>query len=151
MSKEYRANLPRQDQRRRERCEADKADSLLGFIFARSLYIESVVSPLNLFKVFPRFGAMILGQPTEQTTYSLATHFIGCTYDFSSGVTFGVIYVAMIGDATSPESFRARRHWAWAVLMAVGLELAMPFTPYPRVFGINALATPSGQRLTGAN
>jgi hypothetical protein len=101
----------------------------LPFVFARSLHIESVVPPLNLFKVFPRFGAMILGQPIEQTGYSLATQFVGWTYHFSNGVTFGVMYVAMIGDAT-------RRHWAWAVCMAVGLELAMLFTPYPRVFGI---------------
>ena len=35
----------------------------------------------------------------------------------------------MIGDGT-------RRHWAWAVLMAVALELGMLLTPYPQVFHI---------------
>ena len=29
-----------------------------------------------------------------------------------------------------------KRHWAWAVLFAVGLELAMLFTPYPAFFHI---------------
>jgi hypothetical protein len=84
---------------------------------------------MNLFKVFPGFGAMILGQPLEQTTYSLSAHLIGWLYHFSNGATFGVMYLAMVGDAT-------RRHWTWAILMAVALELGMLLTPYPQVFGI---------------
>jgi hypothetical protein len=39
------------------------------------------------------------------------------------------MYLSLIGNG-------ARRHWAWAVLLATGLELGMLFTPYPRVFGI---------------
>lgn len=104
------------------------------FVFARSLDIESVVPQLNLFKVFPRFSAMIMGQPIEQASYSLAAHLIGWAYHFSNGVTFGIMYVAMIGDAS-------RRHWLWAVAVAVGLEVAMLFTPYPRVFGIHTTGT----------
>src|SRR5215472_9973090 len=38
----------------------------LPFVFAREWSIASVIPPMNLFKVFPRFGAMILGQPLEQ-------------------------------------------------------------------------------------
>lgn len=106
----------------------------LPFVFARDLGIESVVPPLPLFKVFPRFGAMILGQPIEQPTYSTAAHLIGWTYHFGNGLTFGVMYLAAIGDA-------ARRSWAWAVAMAVGLELWMLLSPYPRFFGIHVGAT----------
>ena len=76
----------------------------------------SVVPPMNLFKVFPRFGAMVLGQPIEQTHYSTATQLVGWLYHFSNGATFGVMYMALIGDGV-------RRHWLWAVLFAVGLEL----------------------------
>jgi hypothetical protein len=82
-----------------------------------------------LFKVFPRFGAMVLGQPVEQEHYSLAAQIIGWIYHFSNGATFGVMYLALIGDGR-------RRHWTWAVLFALGLELGMLFTPYPNVFGI---------------
>jgi hypothetical protein len=39
------------------------------------------------------------------------------------------MYLALIGDAR-------RRHWSWAVLFALGLELGMLFTPYPGVFSI---------------
>ena len=39
--------------------------------------------------------------------------------------------MAVIGDGT-------RRHWAWAVLFALGLEFAMLVTPYPTVFNIPA-------------
>ena len=101
----------------------------LPFVFAKEWGIDSIVPPMKLFKVFPRFGAMVLGQPVEQATYSQAAHIIGWIYHFSNGATFGVMYLALIGDGR-------RRHWAWAVVFALGLELGMLFTPYPKVFGI---------------
>ena len=101
----------------------------LPFVFAKEWGIRSVVPPMDLFKVFPRFGAMILGQPLDQERYSLTAQLIGWLYHFSNGATFGVMYVAMIGNPT-------RRHWTWAVVMAVALELGMLLTPYPQVFGI---------------
>lgn len=102
----------------------------LPFVFAKQWDIDSVVAPMNLFKVFPRFGAMVLGQPVEEDEYSLAAHVIGWIYHFSNGATFGVMYLAIIGDG-------ARRHWVWAVLFALALELGMLLTPYPAVFGIH--------------
>ena len=105
----------------------------LPFVFAKEWCIASIVPPMNLFKVFPRFGAMILGEPVEQTSYSLAAQLLGWLYHFSNGATFGVMYIAMIGNAT-------RHHWAWAVLMALALEIGMLLTPYPQVF--NILITP---------
>lgn len=101
----------------------------LPFVFAHEWGLASIVPPMKLFKVFPRFGAMILGQPIEQTSYSAAAHLIGWIYHFSNGATFGVMYMAMIGNAT-------RRHWAWAILLALALELGMLLTPYPQVFNI---------------
>jgi hypothetical protein len=92
---------------------------------------------LPLFKVFPRFGAMILGEPfrADQTDsqFTLAAHVVGWAYHFSNGITFGVMYMAMIGDAS-------RRSWLWAIALAVGLELGMLFTPYTRFFGIVPMA-----------
>ena len=101
----------------------------LPLVFSREWGLSSVVPPMNLFKVFPRFGAMILGEPVEQEAYSLAAHLVGWAYHFSNGITFGVMYVAMIGDAR-------RRGWLWAVLLAMGLEMAMLLTPYPQFFAI---------------
>jgi hypothetical protein len=98
-------------------------------VFSKEWGIDSIVPPMKLFKVFPRFGAMVLGQPIGQSEYSLATHLVGWTYHFSNGATFGVMYLALIGDGR-------RRHWSWAVLFAMGLELAMLVPPYPRVFNI---------------
>lgn len=102
----------------------------IPFVYAKELGIESIVSHMPLYKVFPRFGAMILGEPIEQQTYSLAAQVIGWTYHFSNGLTFGIMYLAMVGDTS-------RRHWLWAVVMAVGLELGMLFTPYPAMFSIS--------------
>jgi hypothetical protein len=101
----------------------------LPFVFAREWGLDPILPALNLFKVFPRFGAMILGQPIEQTHFSTAAHLLGWLYHFSNGATFGVMYLAMVG----PARWRA---WGWAVLFALGLELGMLFTPYPKVFGI---------------
>jgi hypothetical protein len=105
----------------------------LPFVLSREWGLSSFVPPMNLFKVFPRFGAMILGEVAEQETYSLAAHLIGWVYHFSNGVTFGVMYIAMIGDAS-------RRSWHWAVLLATGLEFAMLLTPYPQFFSIPVTA-----------
>jgi hypothetical protein len=106
----------------------------LPFVFSQEWHLSGLLPPMKLFKVFPRFGAMILGQPVEQSHYSTATQWVGWAYHFSNGITFGVMYLAMIGNAQ-------RRSWRWAILMAVGLELAMLFTPYPRFFGIARTGT----------
>lgn len=106
----------------------------LPFVFARAWGLDGWLPALNLFKVFPRFGAMILGQPLEQPTYSLAAHLIGWAYHFSNGMTFGIMFIALVGAAT-------RRTWVWAVAFAVGLELAMLGSPYATVFTIALTAT----------
>lgn len=105
----------------------------LPFVFAKEWSLEAIVPPLKLFKVFPRFGAMILGEPIEQAHYSTAAHVLGWIYHFSNGATFGAMYLAVVGDAT-------RRHWAWAVFFALILELGMLLTPYPAVFNIPVTA-----------
>ena len=101
----------------------------LPFVFAREWGISAVVPPMELFKVFPRFGAMVLGEPIEQADYSHTAHVVGWIYHFSNGATFGVMYLALIGDAR-------KRHWLWAVLFALALEFGMLLTPYPAVFAI---------------
>jgi hypothetical protein len=105
----------------------------LPFVVAAADGIGPEWLRLPLFKVFPRFGAMILGQPFDTATadsqFSLAAHLLGWTYHFSNGITFGVMYMALVGDAS-------RRSWLWAVLFATGLELAMLLTPYTGYFGI---------------
>src|SRR5207245_2067013 len=38
----------------------------LPFVYANPWHLSSLVPSMDLFKVFPRFGAMILGQPVDQ-------------------------------------------------------------------------------------
>jgi hypothetical protein len=101
----------------------------LPFVFARQWHIASVVPPMPLFKVFPAFGQMILGHRLDAGIITLADQLVGWTYHFSNGITFGIMYMAMIGDAT-------KRSWWWGVLMAVGIEIALLCSPYTRMFGI---------------
>ncbi len=101
----------------------------LPFVFAHAWHLTWLVPHMDLYKVFPRFGAMILGEPVEQQKYSMTAQMVGWGYHFSNGLSFGVMYVAMLGNP-------ARCGWGWGVLMAAGLEAGMLFTPYPAVFGI---------------
>lgn len=101
----------------------------LPFVYAKPWHLEAIVPPMNLFKVFPRFGAMILGQPLNQAHYPATAQWVGWAYHFSNGISFGIMYVAMIGDGRRPG-------WGRAVAMAVGLELGMLMSPYPQFFGI---------------
>jgi hypothetical protein len=98
----------------------------LPFVFSKSWGLAGVVPPLPLFKVFPQFGAMILGKTDSS---SLAANAIGWAYHFSNGITFGVMYAAIVNGAW-------RRLWWVAVVFALGLEIAMLVTPYPATFGI---------------
>ena len=98
----------------------------LPFVFSNQWGLNSVVPALPLFKVFPKFGAMILGT-TDST--SLAANVLGWVYHFSNGITFGVMYAMLVNG-------QWRRLWPVAIVFAVGLELAMLFTPYPAFFGI---------------
>lgn len=103
----------------------------LPFVFSKSWGLAGFVPALPLFKVFPMFGAMILGQDYSGT---LEAHLTGWLYHFSNGMTFGIMYAAMVNG-------QWRRLWPVAIIFAVGLELAMLFTPYPATFGIRVTET----------
>lgn len=100
----------------------------LPFVMLQAAGVKSSVS-LPLFKVFVRFGAMILGQPVEQAHYSWTAHLLGWIYHFSNAVGFGLMYVALVGHPL-------RRHWAWAVVLALALEAGMLLMPYAQTFSI---------------
>lgn len=117
----------------------------LPFVFSDAWSLGQIGIPqMPLFKVFPRFGALILGEPIEQSGYSLAAQLIGWGYHFSNGATFGVMFAAMyaggreaIGEVRGTAiGSRAGRTVAWATLMAVGIELCLLASPYAPFFGI---------------
>ena len=90
------------------------------------------IPQMPLFKVFPRFGAMILGQPVEQPSFSTSAHIIGWVYHFSNGAAFGVMFAALIGESRR----RIGGGWPWAIVMAVGIELCLLASPYASFFQI---------------
>lgn len=101
----------------------------LPFVFSKQWGLSGFVPALKLFNAFPAFGAMLLGNPYPRADYSLSEHLLGWAYHFSNAITFGIMYVAAVGNPRL-------RHWMWAVLMAVGLEIGMLATPYTRALGI---------------
>ena len=105
----------------------------LPFVFSDAWGMGRFGIPqMPLFKVFPRFGALILGQPPEQLSYSPAANILGWAYHFSNGATFGVMFAALIGEA----SRRFGGGWMWAVLMAMGIETCLLLSPYAAFFNI---------------
>jgi hypothetical protein len=116
----------------------------LPFVFSDAWGMGRIGIPqMPLFKVFPRFGALILGRPVEQPNYSLAANLIGWAYHFSNGATFGVMFAAtylgsqsVVESATRSAGGSAWRPVACATLMAVGIELCLLASPYARYFGI---------------
>jgi hypothetical protein len=103
----------------------------LPFVYSTRWGLTGLVPSLPLFKVFSQFGAMILGTADRD---SLAAIAVGWLYHFSNGATFGVMYAAMVNGLW-------RRGWPVAIVFALGLELAMLFTPYPATFGIRVSET----------
>ena len=101
----------------------------LPFVFSKQWGLSGFVPPLRLFNAFPAFGAMLLGHPYPRADYSLSEHLLGWAYHFSNAITFGIMYLAAVGNPRL-------RHWTWAVVMAVGLEIGMLATPYTRALGI---------------
>jgi hypothetical protein len=118
----------------------------LPFVYSDAWGLGRIGIPqMPLFKVFPRFGALILGQPIEQPSYSLLAQLIGWAYHFSNGATFGVMFTAMYAGAR--EAFNNEGGYttrgtlskpiACATLMAVGIELCLLASPYASFFGIH--------------
>ena len=107
----------------------------LPFVFSESWGLDSVVPQMPLFKVFPRFGALLLGEASEQPSYSLLAHLLGWAYHFSNGATIGVMFAMIVGDHIS-----FRRAMIGGVAMAVAIELLMLVSPYTRFFDIHLSA-----------
>lgn len=125
----------------------------LPFVFSDAWGLGKLGVPqMPLFKVFPRFGALILGEPMEQGVpagqpgsawgagYPLAAHLLGWAYHFSNGATFGVMFAAMYAggrEALGAARMGAWKPVPWATLMAVGIEVCLLISPYAKFFGIH--------------
>jgi hypothetical protein len=112
----------------------------LPFVFSDAWGLGRFGIPqMPLFKVFPRFGALLLGEPIEQPSYSLAANLLGWGYHFSNGATFGVIFASMYAGAREAIGKAKAGRWSalgWAMLTAVGIEICLLISPYGQCFGI---------------
>ena len=85
-----------------------------------------VLNGIPLFKVFPRFGELLLGSTEPRWLVQL----LGWTYHFSNGAALGVMFLALVSRPSARNLF-----WG-AVVFALGVELILLCTPYPRFFGL---------------
>jgi hypothetical protein len=94
---------------------------------AYDLYrLPFVVAGAPLFKVFPRFGELLLGG----TQPRWLMHTLGWAYHFSNGAALGIMFLAMISFFPHPRLF-----WT-AVAWALFIEVMLLLTPYTAFFGL---------------
>ncbi len=112
----------------------------LPFVFSDAWGLGRFGIPqMPLFKVFPRFGALLLGEPLEQPSYSLTANLLGWAYHFSNGATFGVMFASLYAGAREAYGQVQGGEWkaiGWATLMAAGIELCLLASPYAAFFGV---------------
>jgi hypothetical protein len=109
---------------------------LLGGIVAAIAYdlyrLPYVLNGTPLFKVFPGFGQMLLGNPgppfTEPPT--MAAYLLGWAYHFSNGMALGIMFLAMAGPLSRRKAF-----WG-AVAWALIVEAILLITPYTSFFDL---------------
>jgi len=95
--------------------------------FAYDLYrLPFVLRGAPLFKVFPRFGELLLGN----TEPRWLVHSVGWTYHFSNGVALGIMFLAMISLFKKPPFLVGAICWALIV------EALLLLTPYAAFFGL---------------
>ena len=85
-----------------------------------------VLSGAPLFKVFPRFGELLLGGAEPRWL----VHGLGWTYHFSNGAALGIMFLVMASCFRRPMLF-----WG-AVAWAVFVEAMLLLTPYAAFFGL---------------
>ena len=94
---------------------------------AYDLYrLPFVLGGAPLFKVFPRFGQLLLGASEP----AWLVQFLGWGYHFSNGAALGIMFLAMVVRPGPRVLF-----WG-AVGWALFIEAMLLLTPYPAFFGL---------------
>lgn len=105
-------------------------EGAVGGIIAAVAYdlyrLPFVLAGAPLFKVFPRFGEMILGSGQPDWLVQV----VGWGYHFSNGAALGIMFLAMVARPSGPVLF-----WG-AVAWALFIEAVLLMTPYARFFGL---------------
>jgi len=85
-----------------------------------------VLSGAPLFKVFPRFGELLLGG----TEPRWLVHTLGWAYHFSNGAALGIMFLAMVSFFSRPSLFLGGVAWA------LFIEMMLLLSPYTAFFGL---------------
>jgi len=95
--------------------------------FAYDLYrLPFVLSGAPLFKVFPKFGELLLAAAEPRWL----VNGLGWIYHFSNGAALGIMFLVMVSAFRRPSLF-----WG-AVLWALFVEGMLLLTPYASFFGL---------------
>lgn len=106
------------------------AQGALGGVVAAVAYdlyrLPFVLNGAPLFKVFPRFGQLLLGG--GEPAWLVQT--LGWSYHFSNGAALGIMFLALVTTASPRVLFLG------AVTWALFIEAMLLLTPYTSFFGL---------------
>src|SRR5262245_23878278 len=105
-------------------------EGALGGVVAAVAYdlyrLYFVLQGAPLFKVFPRFGELLLGADEPRWL----VHLVGWSYHFSNGAALGIMFLSLV-------PWESRRLLFWgAVAWALFVETMLLLTPYTAFFGL---------------
>jgi hypothetical protein len=110
-------------------------EGALGGVLAAAAYdlyrLPFVLGGAPLFKVFPRFGELLL----ESDQPRWLVHLVGWAYHFSNGAALGIMFLALVA------SDRSRTLFWGAVTWALFVEAALLLSRYTDFFGLEFDAT----------
>jgi hypothetical protein len=105
----------------------------LPFVIASHDGIGPHWMQLPLYRMYPHYGAALLGQAFQpgqpESAFSLLAHLVGWGYHFLRWSLFGVTYVALAGST-------ARRPWWEPALLAVSMKALLLLTPWTSFIGL---------------
>jgi hypothetical protein len=106
-------------------------EGAIGGVVAAIVYdlyrLPFVLKGAPLFKVFPKFGELIL----NGTEPAWLVQTLGWTYHFSNGAALGIMFLAMIGTRVTRTSLVLG-----AIAWALFIETCLLLTPYAGFFGL---------------
>ncbi len=120
----------------------------LPFVYSQEFGLEQYgVRHFPFFNIYPRIGALVLGQEVKQPSYELMTYVIGWGYHLIRAMTTGIMLAAIMGELQANLHERPQAspfNWEAGIcgaLLTVTIQCCLLLSPYAKLFSIQFTPT----------